>query len=171
MDLRQHVGHQAERRALKADGDPGSTQSLARKRSANPVTPLGVFGAPFSTEELRRGWPPLLLTVFAVAVLAAARRWVRVGRHADGLMEQGTLVLGLGATVILTWVLVSHYGGVSPWHAVWALVPGGSAIRVPVRIAHVLNVLVIGVAMWGLAAFVRSGVHAAGRARGARQRL
>jgi hypothetical protein len=118
----------------------------------------------FSDSELRRGWPPLLLGVLAITVLVGSWRRVHRGRRAQPPRESSTLVLTLGLTVILAWALVARYGDVTPWRVVWALVPGASAIRVPVRIAHVLNALVIGAVMAGLDAFRRPDARASGGA-------
>lgn len=97
--------------------------------------------------ELFRGIPPLLLAVATIGVLVAARR--RAGAH-------DRLVVAAGIAALATWAVVSRYGTVVPWRAVWALVPGGSAIRVPGRVAHVLNVVVIAAAMVALDAAWRS---------------
>jgi hypothetical protein len=107
----------------------------------------------FSAGELRRGWPPLLLCLFAASVLVASRRWMRHDRRLQS--RSGLLVVTLGLTAIVAWLLISQYRDVTAWRAVWALVPGAAAIRVVVRIAHVLNVLVIAVAMAGIAMFLR----------------
>jgi len=98
------------------------------------------FG-PDADSELFRGIPPLLLVVATIGVLVAA--W----RRTDA---RDRLVLAAGIAALATWCVVARWGSVAPWRLVWALVPGGAAIRVPGRVVHVLNVVVIAAAMVAL---------------------
>lgn len=114
--------------------------ALARLAPVRPTSNV------FATYETRRGWPPLLLCL-VVSTLLAASGGVRHGPHPSPHPPWAAV---LGITAVLAWALATRWGHATPWKIVLLLVPGASAIRVPVRINLVINVLVIAVAMVGL---------------------
>jgi hypothetical protein len=72
-------------------------------------------------------------------------------RARQPLTSSDPYLLMLGAAVIIFWLLQMDYFGVRPWRAVWALVPGGNAIRYPFRSQLVANLFVGLVVARGLA--------------------
>jgi hypothetical protein len=100
----------------------------------------------FAVYESQRGWPPLLLSLFVATMFAAAAR-ARCGGRSQAPRGR---VMVLGTTALLAWVLATRWGRATAWKLVFLWVPGASAIRVPVRINLVINLLVIAVAMIGL---------------------
>ncbi len=127
-----------------------------------PLATSGARGNDFSGYELQRGWPPGLLALFATTAI-----WLAIRPAPPGEDRRTRLVLLLAITTVLAWILSLHLGGWSLWRLVHALIPGASAIRVPVRINHVLNVAVIAVAVAGLDRLWRWSAAVAPRAGGA----
>ncbi len=115
--------------------------------------------------EKERGWPPVMVLMFLGTTgfcLAGSRRQVlqKAKRSGDERLAIIGAVLGTGC--LLLWMISLKYGEYSPWWLVFHFLPGGSAIRVPVRINLVLNVLVITVVSIGvqrLSAFPRRIRH------------
>jgi len=99
--------------------------------------------------EVQRGWPPTLLFVFlATIAIALFRTATRRGPRVGGLPSSVPVLLGI--TAVVAWGSAIEVGGVTPWALIYRAVPGASAIRVPVRINFIVNLLVISVAMIGL---------------------
>jgi hypothetical protein len=63
-------------------------------------------------------------------------------RVRNALAERDRYLLMLGAAVVVFWLLQMDYFGFRPWRAIWALVPGGSAIRYTFRSQLVANLFV-----------------------------
>jgi hypothetical protein len=98
---------------------------------------LGIAGRPDRPVwEAELAFTPAVLAVFiaGVAMLALRAR--------GGLAERDRYLLVLGAAVVVFWLLQMEYVGFRPWRAVWALVPGGSAIRYTFRSQLVANLFV-----------------------------
>jgi hypothetical protein len=96
--------------------------------------------------ELELAFTPVVLAVFIVGMVALSKR----ARHP--LVSSDSYLLMLGAAVVIFWLLQMDYFGVRPWRAVWALIPGGNAIRYPFRSQLVANLFVVLVAARGIAA-------------------
>jgi hypothetical protein len=106
----------------------------------------------FARYELQRGWPPLTLLLF-LATTALSLRATATARRDGHVRHQAAALTSLfGVTAMLGWLLTVRLSSVTPWLLVFRLVPGASAIRVPVRMNLVLNLLVIVVNMLGLSA-------------------
>jgi hypothetical protein len=98
---------------------------------------LGIAGRPDRPVwEAELAFTPAVLAVFiaGVAMLALRAR--------GALAERDRYLLILGAAVVVFWLLQMEYFGFRPWRAVWALVPGGSAIRYTFRSQLVANLFV-----------------------------
>jgi hypothetical protein len=97
---------------------------------------LGVVGhSSRAITELELALTPGVLVVFVLGLvmLLKSSSWQDVGNR--------WLVM-LGAAVIIGWLLQMDYGGVRPWKAVWALVPGAGAVRYTFRSQLVANLFV-----------------------------
>jgi len=77
-----------------------------------------------------------VMAVFIAGVIVLALRV----RNAPA--ERDRYLLMLGAAVVVFWLLQMDYFGFRPWRAIWALVPGGSAIRYTFRSQLVANLFV-----------------------------
>ncbi len=86
--------------------------------------------------EVELAFTPGVLVVFIVGVVSLARRARRPLESGDPYL------LMLGAAVVIFWLLQMDYFGLRPWRAVWALVPGGKAIRYTFRSQLVANLFV-----------------------------
>jgi len=86
--------------------------------------------------EVELAFTPGVLAVFMVGVVTLAMRARRP------LTSRDPYFLMLGAAVVIFWLLQMDYFGVRPWRAIWALVPGGTAIRYPFRSQLVANFFV-----------------------------
>jgi hypothetical protein len=84
------------------------------------------------------------MAVFIAGVFALAKGFV-IG-FAKGASRPRTgadaYLLMLGAAVIVVWLLQMDWFGVRPWRAIWAAVPGGSALRYIFRSQFVANLFV-----------------------------
>ena len=108
---------------------------------------LGIAGRPDRPVwEVELAFTPAVMAVFIGATIALARRMGRPPRAgADAYL------LMLAAAVIIVWLLQMDWFGVRPWRAVWAVIPGGSALRYIFRIQLVANMFVCLVAARALA--------------------
>jgi hypothetical protein len=98
---------------------------------------LGVAGRPDRPVwEVELAFTPAVLAVFIAGMAMLAPR----ARGASA--ERDRYLLILGAAVVVFWLLQMEYLGFRPWRAVWALVPGGSAIRYTYRSQLVANLFV-----------------------------
>jgi hypothetical protein len=98
----------------------------------------------YGAGEKERGWPPLMMLVFLLATATASLRLRRLQPKSVSAHQRELFPIGaLGITSMVLWLLSIKFGGYSLWWIIFNLVPGGSAIRVPVRLHFVLNVLVI----------------------------
>jgi len=86
--------------------------------------------------EAELAFTPAVLAVFLAGMTGLALRMRRP------LAERDRYLLILGAAVVVLWLLQMEYFGFRPWRAVWALVPGGSAIRYTYRSQLVANLFV-----------------------------
>ena len=97
---------------------------------------LGVVGQPSrAVSEIELAFTPAVLVVFVLglAMLLQAPSWQDAGNR--------WFVL-IGAAVVIGWLLQMDYGGIRPWRAVWALVPGAGAVRYTFRSQLVANLFV-----------------------------
>ena len=76
--------------------------------------------------EVELAFTPVVLALFIGGVVALAMR------TRQPLTDRDPFLL-LGMAVIVFWLLQMDYHGVRPWRIVWALIPGGGAIRYPFR--------------------------------------
>jgi hypothetical protein len=98
---------------------------------------LTIAGRPYRPVwEVELAFTPVVLAVFTVGVLTLAMR------ARQPLTNHDTYFLLLAAAVIIFWLLQMDYFGVRPWRVIWALIPGGSAIRYPFRSQLVANFFV-----------------------------
>jgi hypothetical protein len=96
---------------------------------------LGIVGRPNRPpSEVELAFTPLVLAVFALGLLMLRSP----SRRDDG----NRWFVMLGAAVIIGWLLQMDYGGVRPWKAVWAFVPGAGAVRYTFRSQLVANLFV-----------------------------
>jgi len=84
--------------------------------------------------EAELGFTPAVLTLFVVGNIVWWRR--------RPVEATNRLFILLGAAVIGMWLLQLEYGGFRPWRLIWAIMPGGGAIRYPFRSQLVANLLV-----------------------------
>ena len=115
---------------------------------------LGIVGRPsHSVSEVELAFTPAVLVVFALGlVMLQARSWRDAGNRCFVM---------LGAAVIIGWLLQMDYGGVRPWKAVWAFVPGAGAVRYTFRSQLVANLFVALVVARALMELGRTRVAAA----------
>jgi hypothetical protein len=113
------------------------------------VLPPPTRDSAFSLYETQRGWPPILLGIF-LATAAAAVWQVRGGDLAPAARLPPRTTALLAVATLVAWASSLEVAGLTPWAVVHRLVPGASAIRVPVRLNFALNVLVVAIAMVGL---------------------
>jgi hypothetical protein len=98
---------------------------------------LGIAGRPNRPVwEVELAFTPAVMAVFLAGVTGLAWRARRPLASADRYL------LMLGAVVVTFWLLQMDYFGIRPWRAIWALVPGGSAIRYTFRTQLVANLFV-----------------------------
>ncbi len=105
-------------------------------------------GFPFWS-ELMTGMPPLLLLVFAAALLWL---WRGAGEAPPGRVA---MLRALAIAVLVTWALTLQVGGVTGWSLVYRLVPGAKAARVVARYQIFLTLPVVLLAMAVLSAEAR----------------
>lgn len=105
-------------------------------------------GFPFWS-ELMTGMPPLLLLVFAAALLWL---WRGGGEAPPGRVA---MLRALAIAVLVTWALTLQVGGVTGWSLVYRLVPGAKAARVVARYQIFLTLPVVLLAMAVLSAEAR----------------
>ena len=132
--------------------------------------------------ELVKGFPVGLVLFFLVALFYCARktRPYRVTTASDGrirILADGNaidhdgrlsvLAAGLGAAILLAWLLMLKIGDVSLWWLVAKAIPGANGIRAVFRFQHVLSFPLAVVAAVGLQRLVK---HIAGGARPKRTR-
>jgi len=86
--------------------------------------------------EAELAFTPAVMAVFIAGMTMLALRV----RNAPA--ERDRYLLMLGAAVVVFWLLQMDYFGFRPWRAIWALVPGGSAIRYTFRSQLVANLFV-----------------------------
>jgi hypothetical protein len=99
--------------------------------------------------ELMTGMPPLLLLVFAAALLWL---WRGGGEAPPGRVA---MLRALAIAVLVTWALTLQVGGVTGWSLVYRLVPGAKAARVVARYQIFLTLPVVLLAMAVLSAEAR----------------
>jgi hypothetical protein len=98
---------------------------------------LTIAGRPYRPVwEVELAFTPAVLAIFIVGIVTLAM-WAR-----QPLASGDRYFLMLGAAVIIFWLLQMDYFGVRPWRAIWALVPGGKAIRYTFRSQLVANLFV-----------------------------
>jgi hypothetical protein len=98
---------------------------------------LGIAGRPDRPVwEVELAFTPAVMVVFVGGTIALARRAGRPRAGTDAYL------LMLAAAVIIVWLLQMDWFGVRPWRAVWAAIPGGSALRYIFRIQLVANLFV-----------------------------
>ncbi|MBI3704403.1 MAG: hypothetical protein HY244_11310, partial [Rhizobiales bacterium] len=96
--------------------------------------------------EAERGLTPaVFMMLLATMAMLFARR-----RLADEPVATDRWLLLLGLAALLSWLLQLEYFGIRLWAAVWALVPGASAIRYTFRLQFVANLFVALVVAHGL---------------------
>lgn len=97
----------------------------------------------FAGNEMERGWPLGILGIFVLGSLGSLRRLLRSRRR----KAEQAVVLSAAASLTAgaLWFLSVRIGAHSGWWLLFKLVPGTSAIRVPVRINFVLNLILIAV--------------------------
>ncbi len=110
---------------------------------------LGIAGRPDRTWwEVDYGYTPTVLVLLLVTMIALLRRIAGASAGRDEC-DRWLLLLAIGTVVF--WLLQLDYFGFRPWTALWALLPGGSAIRYTYRSQFVANMFVALVVARGLA--------------------
>ncbi|SDC37769.1 hypothetical protein [Belnapia rosea] len=99
--------------------------------------------------ELMTGMPPLLLLVFAAALV-----WLWRG-GGEAPPARVALLRALAIAVLVTWALTLQVGGVTGWSLVYRFVPGAKAARVVARYQIFLTLPVVVLAMAVLSAEAR----------------
>ena len=98
---------------------------------------LTITGRPYRPVwEVELAFTPVVMAVFIVEGFRLAMR------ARQPLTNRDPYFLMLWAVVIIFWLLQMDYFGVRPWRIVWALIPGGGAIRYPFRSQLVANLFV-----------------------------
>ena len=96
---------------------------------------LGIVGRPHRPpSEVELAFTPAVLAVFLIGIVML----LSPSRRDDG----NRWFVILGAAVIIGWLMQMDYGGVRPWQAVWAFVPGAGAVRYTFRSQLVANLFV-----------------------------
>jgi len=97
---------------------------------------LGIAGRPDRPMwEVELAFTPAVLALFAIGLI-----WLAPGLRRRPVPDRILFVGGLA--VIFLWLLQMDFFGVRPWEAVWALVPGATAVRYPYRSQLVANLFV-----------------------------
>jgi hypothetical protein len=109
---------------------------------------LGITGQPNRPRwEVELGYTPTVLA--AIMATTALLIWsLRLDRAADSDRHRIVILLGLG--LLAFFLLQLDYGGVRPWAAVHALVPGASGVRYTFRSQIVGNLFAALVIAYGL---------------------
>src|SRR5204863_126119 len=110
----------------------------------------------FGAVEKCVGWPPFTLVVFVIGAAAGYLRLRRLRKRGAHVPPHDFLVPVLGLSATLLWLVSIKVGEHSLWWLAFKLIPGGSAIRVPVRINFVLTVILIIVVACSLESFLRN---------------
>jgi len=106
----------------------------------------GALGERFPAfSEWTSGFPPVILVVFAVALIASWRR--------DDAIALRARVIATVAAV--TWVATMQAHGLTLWHVVWHVVPGARAVRVIARYQIFLAGPVVLTVLWWLSRLAR----------------
>jgi hypothetical protein len=109
---------------------------------------LGITGQPNRPRwEVELGYTPAVLAAI-VAIIAFLARLLRLDRAADSNRHRIVILLGLG--LLAFFLLQLDYGGVRPWAAVHALVPGASGVRYTFRSQIVGNLFAALIIAYGL---------------------
>ena len=90
--------------------------------------------------EWTTGFPPVVLLIFVVALIASWRRDDAVARR----------VRVIGTVAAVTWIATMQVHGQTLWHFVWHLLPGAKAVRVIARYQIFLAVPVMLTVLWWL---------------------
>lgn len=86
--------------------------------------------------EVSLGYTPGVAAICLLFMVAASRHWWK-NTGAPGARD--TVLLAVGFTMIVYWLLQLDYNGFMPWRTIWAVFPGAGAIRTPFRSQIVLN--------------------------------
>jgi len=86
--------------------------------------------------EVELAFTPAVLAAFMVGFMFL------IIRARNPLTARDSYLLMFATAVVVFWSLQMDYFGIRPWRAVWALVPGGDAIRYPFRSQLVANLFV-----------------------------
>ena len=117
-----------------------------------------LYRSPPANLEARVGFTPLLLIAFAVTMVTAL---AILSRRSSSLAR---IELTLGWTVILTWVVIAvDARGTSPFLLAW-LVPGGDAVRAPMRVNIILSIVALAAVLLALEHWLSRRLGASGRA-------
>jgi hypothetical protein len=109
---------------------------------------LQAAGFRFGNVEVQMGSPPIVLALFLGVYLSQLVLLLRHGRRSMS-GRRGFMFL-LATTALLIFVLIVQVRGVSLWHLVYETVPGASALRALGRYLIVIDMIIVGVAAWGL---------------------
>src|SRR5712675_1386385 len=121
---------------------------MAQWRDLANVTPENAVWGPLlkwltiAGRPDRPAWEAELAFTPAVMAVFIAGMTMLAWRARTALAERDRYLLMLGAAVVVFWLLQMDYFGFRPWRAIWALVPGGSAIRYTFRSQLVANLFV-----------------------------
>lgn len=104
----------------------------------------------YPVERLANGESSLAVTPTVVLVLVAGAFFTLIERHRNG--KSGAvwpgIILSCAAVFVVQSLIIVKVGNYSLWWAVWKFVPGGSAIRVPMRLQLMTSLTtVIGVVL------------------------
>lgn len=118
----------------------------------------------YPVEKLANGESSLAVTPTVVLVLVVGALFTLIQRYRNG--NSGTvwpgIILSCAAVFIVQSLIIVKVGNYSLWWAVWKFVPGGSAIRVPMRLQLMTSLTtVIGVVLilsqWRASTFFGTG--------------
>lgn len=110
---------------------------------------LNVVGRPNRPVwEVELGFTPVVFAILVLTIIALLTT-LRGGSGRD--MDRDRWCVVFGVAVLLSWLLELDYFGIRPWVAVWALIPGASALRYPFRSQIVANLFASIVVARGLA--------------------
>jgi hypothetical protein len=109
---------------------------------------LQAAGFRFGNVEVQMGSPPAVLSLFLIFYLGQLGSVFSRGlRSMSG--RRGFMLL-LSTTALVIFSLVVQVRGVSLWYLIYEAIPGASALRALGRYLIVIDMIMIGTAVWGL---------------------
>ena len=110
---------------------------------------LGIVRRPDGAhDEVELGFTPGVAVVCVLTSILAVRSWRRATPNdAD---TRTVAIAALGLALAACWLVQLHWLGLQPWYAIWALVPGASAVRTTFRFQIVLNLVAALLVAWAL---------------------